>query len=95
MADTLEKRLSDLEQILSHLPDDLDARLAGADARAGARFDRLNIQLQALKAQVQQGQTTTATQIAAIDSRLTRIEAQVAAMDAKLDDVLSRLPPKA
>ncbi len=102
MADTIEKRVSDLEQILAHLPEDLDARLAGADARAGARFDRLNIQLQALKAEVQQGQRATATQIAAIDSRMTRIEAQVAAIDsrmtrmeAKLDDVLSRLPPKA
>ena len=88
MADTIEKRVSDLEQILAHLPEDLDARLTGADARAGARFDRLNIQLQALKAEVQQGQRATATQIAAIDSRMTR-------MEAKLDDVLSRLPPKA
>lgn len=57
MADTIEKPVSDLEQILAHLPEDLDARLAGANARAGARFDRLNIQLQALKAEVQQGQT--------------------------------------
>ena len=102
MADTIEKPVSDLEQILAHLPEDLDARLAGANARAGARFDRLNIQLQALKAEVQQGHTATATQIAAIDGRMTRIEAHCAAIDsrmtrmeAKLDDVLSRLPPKA
>jgi hypothetical protein len=78
MTDTIEKRVEDLEQIPAHLPQDLDARFAGADARAGARFDRLNIQLQALKTQVQQSETT-------LDNRIARIEA-------KLDEVLNRLP---
>ncbi len=79
MTDTVEKRLCDLEQNLAHLPGDLDARFAGADARAGARFDRLNIQLQALKTQMQQNATT-------LDDRFARVEA-------KIDDLLRRLPP--
>ncbi|KAB2918485.1 MAG: hypothetical protein F9K29_07920 [Hyphomicrobiaceae bacterium] len=87
MADTIEKRVADLEQILAHLPQDLDARFAGADARAGARFDRLNVQLQALKAEVQQGQVATAGQIAALDRRIEGIES-------KIDELLARLGPK-
>jgi chromosome segregation ATPase len=38
MPDTLEKRVEDLEQILAHLPEDLDARFAGVDVKlAGLR----------------------------------------------------------
>jgi hypothetical protein len=79
MTDTVEKRLSDREQMLAHLPGEFDARFAGADARAGARFDRLNIQLQALKTQMQQSATT-------LDDRFARVEG-------KIDDLLRRLPP--
>ena len=38
MADTLEKRVADLEYLLTHLPEDLDARFAGVDVKlAGLR----------------------------------------------------------
>ena len=38
MQDTLEKRVQDLEEILAHLPEDLDARFAGVDVKlAGLR----------------------------------------------------------
>ena len=33
MAETIEERVSDLEQILAHLPEDLDARFAGVDTK--------------------------------------------------------------
>jgi hypothetical protein len=79
MADTPEQRLADVEQILAHLPDDLDARFAGADARAGARFDRLMVRLQALETRVQSSNVALSTQIAALEG--------------KLDELLKRLPP--
>lgn len=97
MADTIERRVSDLEQMLGHLPGDLDARFA--DARAGARFDRLSIRLQAYEAKVQEGQVTTATQIAGIENRITKIDTQIAGLDStitrietKRDEVPNRLP---
>jgi hypothetical protein len=86
MADTIEKRVSDLEQILAHLPDDLDARFAGADARAGARFDRLSVRLQALEKRVQEGATSAAAQLAGVEAKVDKLADQVAA-------ILQRLPP--
>ena len=50
-------------------------------------FDRLNIQLQALKTEMQQGQAAVAAQIGMVDGRTARLEN-------KLDEVLQRLPPK-
>ena len=36
MAETIEKRLTDLEQVVAHLPEDLDARFAGVDTKLAA-----------------------------------------------------------
>jgi hypothetical protein len=91
MADTLEERVSDIEEILAHLPKDLDARFAGADARAGARFDRLSIRLQALEARVQENAMSAATQIAAVDAK---IDANVATLDAKIAGVEAKIGAK-
>ena len=33
MADTLEKRVTDIEYLLAHIPEDLDARFAGVDVK--------------------------------------------------------------
>lgn len=33
MADAIEKRLSDLEYMVAHIPEDLDARFAGVDTK--------------------------------------------------------------
>jgi hypothetical protein len=59
MADTIEKRMQDLEQIIAHLPEDLDARFAGVDAKLAAirevlalqaiRFSKLETRLDALE----------------------------------------------
>jgi len=36
MAETIDKRLTDLEQVVAHLPEDLDARFAGVDTKLAA-----------------------------------------------------------
>lgn len=73
MADTLEKRVDDIEQVLAHLPQDLDARFAGADARAGSRFDRLGIRVGAVQARVQDVERTLSDQIAALGQKVDKI----------------------
>jgi len=91
MVDTIEKRVFDIEQMLAHLPKDLDARFAGADARAGARFDRLSVRLQALEARVQENAMSAATQIAALDAKF---DARVAELDAKIDAKVAEVHTK-
>lgn len=36
MAETIEKRVTDLEHVIAHLPEDLDARFAGVDTKLAA-----------------------------------------------------------
>lgn len=62
MADTIEKRVADLEYILAHLPEDLDARFAGTTARIAelrevlalhtTRFTKLESRLNAMDAKL-------------------------------------------
>jgi len=33
MTETIEKRVSEVEEVLAHLPEDLDARFAGVDTK--------------------------------------------------------------
>jgi oligoendopeptidase F len=88
MADTIEKRVADLEYILSHLPEDLDARFAGVDTKLAAirevlalhttRFSKLEARLAELAGNVvKQG---------------TAVEEKLAAVDDKLSEILKRLP---
>jgi uncharacterized coiled-coil protein SlyX len=90
MDDTLEKRVTDLEYLLAHLPQDLDARFAGADARAGARFDQLSIRSQTIETRVRHVEQAVAN----IGAKLDALDHTVANISAKLDQVLNRLPPK-
>ena len=97
MADTIEKRVHDLEYLLAHLPQDLDARFAGADARAGARFDQLSIRMQTIETRVrhvEQAVANNGAKLQAIEARVAQIEQAVANNGVKLDEILSRLPPK-
>jgi uncharacterized coiled-coil protein SlyX len=68
---------------LAHLPEDLDARFAGADSRMNARFDQLNIRLQAMDRRLQNVELALASHGAKID----KVGDQVA-------EILQRLPPK-
>lgn len=98
MAETIEQRVNDLEYLLAHLPQDLDARFAGADARADARFDQLSIRTQAIETRVRQVELAVAAigaRLQAIETRAQAIEQAVASSHAKLDEILGRLPPKA
>src|SRR5262249_23423402 len=83
VADTIEKRVQDIEFILAHLPEDLDARFAGADSRMNARFDQLNVRLQAMDRRLQNVELALASHGAKID----KVGDQVA-------EILQRLPSR-
>ena len=92
MNDTIEKRIYDLEYVFAHLPQDLDARFAGADVRSEARADRLNIRIQALETRVRHMKQSVAGISARLQSVETRLQQVEQVLSAKLDEILSRMP---
>ena len=81
MADTLENRIADLEYLLAHLPEDLDARFAGVDTKL-AELRELML--------LQNGRFTKLEGRLAEVARL--VDTRASAVNEKLDQVLQRLP---
>lgn len=86
MADTLENRVRDVETMLAHMPEDLDARFAGVDVKLAGIRETLALHT---------------TRFSKLESMIGQLEARFAAVDRRLDaladgmaQVLDRLPPK-
>jgi oligoendopeptidase F len=63
MAETIEKRVSEVEQVLAHLPEDLDARFAGVDTKL---------------AQIREVQALHTTRFSTIEQKLNQVAAATA-----------------
>ena len=83
MADTIEKRVGDLEYIIAHLPEDLDARFTGVHTKLAELRE-----VQALHTQ----RFTTLERRS--DERFTALERGLAALDRKMDEGLARVDRK-
>lgn len=70
MPDTIEKRASNLEYILAHLPEDLDTRFTGVELKI---------------AQMREVQQLHTQRFTAIEARLDAMHGRLEAMDGKLD----------
>jgi chaperonin cofactor prefoldin len=95
MAQSLEKRMTDIEYIIAHLPDDLNARFAGVDVKIATiretqllhtqRFSTLERKMDALEIRMD-----------GLEGRMDRLEAKVDQLGddlgTKLDLILARLP---
>ena len=92
MAD-LKERVDDIEEILAHLPEDLDARFAGVDTKLASirevqalhttRFSTLERKVEAVSARMDR-----------LESRMDRLETRMSSIEALLREVLDRLPPR-
>ncbi len=97
MADTLENRVRDVEMMLAHMPEDLDARFAGVDVKLAGiretlalhttRFSKLEGLIAQLDGRVSSLETHMDVRFAAVDRRLDALADGMA-------QVLDRLPPK-
>ena len=95
MAQSLEKRMTDIEYTIAHLPDDLNARFAGVDVKIATiretqllhtqRFSTLERKIDALEIRMD-----------GLEGRMDRLEAKVDQLGdnlgTKLDVILARLP---
>jgi hypothetical protein len=71
MAETIEKRVFEVEDVLAHLPEDLDARFAGVDTKL---------------AQIREVQVLHTTRFSTLDQKLNQIAAATAEILRKLTD---------
>jgi uncharacterized coiled-coil protein SlyX len=88
VADTLEKRVADLEYVLAHIPEDLDARFAGVDVKLAELRELIllqNSRFTKLEARLNEVATK-------LEARFTELAGKVDAQGSKLDEVLARLP---
>ena len=77
MADTLEKRVTDIEYLLAHIPEDLDARFAGVDVKLAELRELILLQN---------------SRFTKLEARLNELARKADAHGSKLDEILARLP---
>jgi hypothetical protein len=71
MTEALEKRVADIEQVLAHSPEDLDARFAGVDTKL---------------AQIREVQALHTTRFSTLEQKLNQIAAATAEILRKLGE---------
>jgi hypothetical protein len=83
MADTLEKRITDLEEMVASFPDILDIRVTAVQARIAEIRETLALHTARF--------TRIETRLGEVERR---IEGRLGVMDGKLNEILARLPPQ-
>ena len=93
MADTIEQRLRDVEYMLAHIPEDLDARFAGVDVKLAelrelillqnSRFTKIEARLNDLARKLDAHIAATDARFASMDARFGSMDEKFASMDVK------------
>jgi len=86
MAQSLEARTTDIEYIIAHLPDDLNARFAGVDVKMATIRETQLLHTQRF--------STLERKIEGLDQRIDRLEERMGGLEAKIDSVRDRLEGK-
>jgi chromosome segregation ATPase len=105
MAQSLEKRMTDIEYIIAHLPDDLNARFAGVDVKIATiretqllhtqRFSTLERKIDALEVRMdglESRMERLESRFERLESRFDGLEAKFDHLGTKVDLILARLP---
>lgn len=95
---TLEKRVEDLECVIAHLPDDLNARFAGVDVKLAMireaqalhtqRFTTLDAKVDGLAADV----TKLKSDVSTLKSDVSTLKSDVGEIKSHMVEILARLP---
>jgi uncharacterized coiled-coil protein SlyX len=95
VADTLDKRVADLEYLLTHLPEDLDARFAGVDVKLAGLRELILLQngrFTKLEARLNEQVAKLESRFAELSRKVDALSHTVDAQGVKLDEILARLP---
>ena len=98
---TLKKRVEDVEYIIAHLPEDLNARFAGVDVKLAhireaqalhtTRFSALDARVDQLAADV----AALKADVAILKADVAALKADMSLVKAGISEILARLPPAA
>lgn len=80
---TLEKRVEDLEYIIAHLPDDLNARFAGVDVKLAVIREAQTLHSQRF--------TTLELKVDGLERKVDGIERKVDGLERKVDGLASQI----
>jgi tetrahydromethanopterin S-methyltransferase subunit G len=90
MADTIEKRVNDLEFIIGHLPEDLDARFAGVDTKLAELRELILLQgtrNTKLEARLNDFARRVDARFGEIDARFDQIDRRFGEINARFADI--------
>ena len=100
MAQSLEARMTDIEYIIAHLPDDLNARFAGVDVKMATiretqllhtqRFSTLERKIEGLD----QRMDRLEERMSGLEGHMGGLEGRMGGLEAKIDSVRDRLEGK-
>ena len=80
----MKKRVQDLEHIITHLPDDLNARFAGVDVKLAVIREAQTLHTQRF--------TTLELKVDGLDRKFDGLETKVDQLASQIAEVLQRLP---
>lgn len=83
MAQSLENRMTDLEYIIAHLPDDLNACFAGVDVKMATIRETQLLHTQRF--------STLERKIDALDTRMDGLEGRMNALEVKMDGLIGKV----
>jgi predicted nucleotidyltransferase len=100
MADTIEQRLSDVEHMLAHMPEDLDARFAGVDVKLAELRELILLQnsrftkIEARLTELARNAATHASDLnSKLDAHISAFDEHASSVDRQLAEILKRLRP--
>lgn len=107
MAQSLEARMTDIEYIIAHLPDDLNARFAGVDVKMATiretqllhtqRFSTLERKIEGLDQRMdrlEERMSGLEGHMGGLEGRIGGLEGRMGGLEAKIDSVRDRLEGK-
>ncbi|MBY0225954.1 MAG: hypothetical protein K2Q28_09130 [Hyphomicrobium sp.] len=83
MAQSLEKRMTDIEYIIAHLPDDLNARFAGVDVKIATIRETQLLHTQRF--------STLERKIDALEIRMDGLESRMNGLESRMDGLECRM----
>jgi chromosome segregation ATPase len=97
----LNERVNDLEEVLAHLPEDLDARFAGVDTKLASirevqalhttRFSSLERKIESLERRVEAINRDLTARMDRLEDRMDRLEARMDRLEDRMDRLEARM----